>query len=86
MRRPAHRPLQYTQAISVDQGPRKYEWLIWRSGIQQTSQGDLRMVTEWANLPFIVRNPCLNSADVQTAPSDLSGGLRYVSIEPFRGG
>jgi hypothetical protein len=40
------------------------------------------MVTEWASLPFIIRNPYLKPAEVHTAPSDLSGGPRYVSIEP----
>jgi hypothetical protein len=55
------------------------------SGVQQTNQGDLKMVTEWANLPFIIRNPYLGADELNTAPSDLSGGPRYVSIEPFRG-
>jgi hypothetical protein len=82
---PAHRPLQYSQIVSVDQGSPNYSWRNWSSGVQQTNQGDLKMVTEWANLPFIIRNPYLGAKELNTAPSDLSGGPRYVSIEPFRG-
>jgi hypothetical protein len=83
---PAHRPLQYTQVTSVSQGKPTYLWLNWSRGIQQTNQGDLKMVTAWANLPFIIRNPYLGAAELHTAPSDLSGGPRYVSIEPYSGG
>jgi hypothetical protein len=82
---PAHRPLQYTQVVSVNQGTPVYNWLNWSSGVQQTNQGDLKMVSEWVNLPFIIRNPYLKPADLKIAPSDLSGGPRYVSIEPFKG-
>ena len=82
---PAHRPLQYSQIVSVDQGSPSYSWRNWSSGVQQTNQGDLKMVTEWANLPFIIRNPYLGVVELNSAPSDLSGGPRYVSVEPFRG-
>jgi hypothetical protein len=82
---PAHRPLQYSQLVSVELGKPQFSWLNWSSGVQQTNQGDLKMVTEWANLPFIIRNPYLRAVDLITAPSDLSGGPRYVSIEPFKG-
>jgi hypothetical protein len=82
---PAHRPLQYSQVVSVEQGKPNYKWLNWSSGVQQTNQGDLKMVTEWANLPFIIRNPYLRAVDLTVAPSDLAGGPRYVSIEPFKG-
>jgi hypothetical protein len=82
---PAHRPLQYSQLVSVELGKPQFSWLNWSSGVQQTNQGDLKMVTEWANLPFIIRNPYLRAVDLMTAPSDLSGGPRYVSIEPFKG-
>jgi hypothetical protein len=83
---PAHRPLQYTQVVSVSQGNKvNYQWLNWSSGVQQTNAGDLKMVTEWENLPFIIRNPYVTPAQARTAPSDLSGPARYVSIEPYKG-
>ena len=84
---PAHRPLQYTQVVSVSQGNKvNYQWLNWSSGVQQTNAGDLKMVTEWEYLPFIIRNPYVTPAQARTAPSDLSGPARYVSIEPYKGG
>ena len=62
-----------------------YKWLNWSSGVQQTNAGDLKMVTEWEKLPFIIRNPYIPPAQLRTAPSDLSGAARYVSIEPYKG-
>ena len=47
----------------------------------QTNAGDLKMVTEWWQLRFIIRNPYIPPARLQTAPSDLSEAARYVSIE-----
>jgi hypothetical protein len=82
---PAHRPLQYSQVVSVSQGKASYQWLNWSSGVQQTHAGDLKMVTEWASLPFIIRNPYIPPADLRVAPSDLSGAPRYVSTEPYEG-
>jgi hypothetical protein len=82
---PAHRPLQYNQLVSVSQGTPIFTWLNWSSGIQQTHQGDLKMVSEWVNLPFIIRNPYLTAAQLKLAPSDLDGHPRYVSIEPLKG-
>ena len=79
--------MQYTQVVSVKQGNKvNYQWLNWSSGVQQTNAGDLKMVTEWEYLPFIIRNPYVTPAQARTAPSDLSGPARYVSIEPYKGG
>ena len=82
---PAHRPLQYTQVMSVSNGKVNYKWLNWSPGVQQTNAGDLKMVTEWEKLAFIIRNPYIPPAQLRTAPSDLSGAARYVSIEPYKG-
>jgi hypothetical protein len=81
---PAHRPLQYT-AAQVAQGDVSYQWLNWSRGIPQTSRGDLKMVTGWSGLPFIIRNPYLPQSIDQAAPSDLDNSPRYVSIEPVKG-
>ena len=56
---PAHRPLQFFEVQSVSGGKASYQWINWSRGIPQTHKGDLKMVTEWSGLPFIVRNPFL---------------------------
>jgi hypothetical protein len=78
---PAHRPLQYNQVTSVSQGSASYAWVNWSRGIQQTNQGDLKMVTEWSSLQFIIRNPYLPPGADRTAPSDLDPDPRYCSVE-----
>lgn len=78
---PAHRPLQYSQVTAVNQGTASYAWLNWSRGIPQINQGDLKMVTEWSSLPFIIRNPYLPPGADLTAPSDLDSDPRYCSIE-----
>ncbi|HEX8316855.1 LodA/GoxA family CTQ-dependent oxidase [Longimicrobium sp.] len=54
---PAHRPMQNfeLQAVGPD-GKRSYRWLDWARGVTQTNAGDLKMVTEWSLLPFVLRN------------------------------
>jgi hypothetical protein len=83
---PAHRPLQYSQFLSFSQGSASYQWVNWSRGIQQTNQGDLKMVTDWVRLPFIIRNPYLPPGQDRTAPSDLDNDPRYCSIEPVNRG
>ena len=78
---PAHRPLQYSQVTSVSQGKASYAWLNWSRGIPQMNQGDLKMVTEWSSLRFIIRNPYLPPGADLTAPSDLDNDPRYCGIE-----
>jgi hypothetical protein len=78
---PAHRPLQYYQVVSVDKGNAAYSWINWSRGIPQTHQGDLKMVTAWSGLPFIIRNPYLPAGANRIAPSDLDPNPRYCSIE-----
>ncbi|MBW3569982.1 MAG: LodA/GoxA family CTQ-dependent oxidase [Gemmatimonadetes bacterium] len=55
---PAHRPMQNWEPWTVNpNGSRTYRWLDWARGVTQTNAGDLKMVTEWKRLPFVVRNP-----------------------------
>jgi hypothetical protein len=55
---PAHRPMQNFELYTVNpDGSRTYRWLDWARGVTQTNAGDLKMVTEWKRLPFVVRNP-----------------------------
>jgi hypothetical protein len=82
---PAHRPLQFSEVQSVSQGKASYQWRNWSRGIPQTHQGDLKMVTDWSSLPFIIRNPFLLPGADQKAPAD-GDDPRYVSIERVRGG
>jgi L-Lysine epsilon oxidase N-terminal/L-lysine epsilon oxidase C-terminal domain len=82
---PAHRPLQFSEVQSVSGKNASYQWKNWSRGIPQTHQGDLKMVSEWSSLPFIVRNPYLPADLKDKAPSDLDSDPRYVSVERVRG-
>jgi hypothetical protein len=77
---PAHRPLQSFEVPSLDpKAP--VVWTTWSRGIPQTPAGDLKMVSEWWRLGFIVRNP--NVPDSTTKPADQLGpppGAKYVSV------
>lgn len=53
---PAHRPLQFFELVGIDDNGLNTQWVTWSKGIPQTPQGDLKMVSEWCNLPFIIRN------------------------------
>ncbi len=74
---PAHRPLQTYEVVSLDAGRPKLSFLGWARGVPQTNAGDLKMVTEWARLGFVVRNPYL-PAEALDAPSP---DTKYISIE-----
>jgi L-Lysine epsilon oxidase N-terminal/L-lysine epsilon oxidase C-terminal domain len=50
---PAHRPMEVTTFVGP---PQMYSGGLW-SPTPQNHQGDLMMVTEWANLGFILKNP-----------------------------
>ena len=56
---PAHRPLQSFELVSVANGNAETNWTVWSRGIPQTNAGDLKMVSEWWRLGFIIRNPYL---------------------------
>ncbi|SFM00215.1 LodA/GoxA family CTQ-dependent oxidase [Nitrosomonas communis] len=75
---PAHRPLQSNELIGFSNGEPVTTWTTWSRGIQQTHAGDLKMVSEWWKLGFIIRNPYLTDSD--TTPST-GPDNRYYSIE-----
>jgi hypothetical protein len=84
---PAHRPLQYGSLLSMNmQKPdtsQVVQWTNWSRGIQQTSQGDLKMVTDWAELSFIIRNPYLTDKVTHAAASGPPPYI-YLSIEQYK--
>jgi len=77
---PAHRPLQYAEVTSVANGQPNYVWTNWTKGVPQTNAGDLKMVTEWAKLGFVIRNPFLPASVYDTAATGQD--FIYVSVEP----
>jgi hypothetical protein len=76
---PAHRPLQSFELVSVENGKATTNWTVWSSGIPQTYAGDLKMVTEWSKLGFVIRNPYV-PAEQLLQPSD-GNTAKYISIE-----
>jgi hypothetical protein len=75
---PAHRPMQVWEKTGVDgKGNPILQFLSWARGIPQTNAGDLKMVTEWSKLGFVVRNPYPNAGDLDQA----SPNSKYVSVE-----
>jgi len=78
---PAHRPLQSWQINGFkSDGSPQYIWIDWSPGVPQTNAGDLKMVTEWSRLAFIVRNPYQPSAKPPTLPPD----QKYIAVERTR--
>jgi hypothetical protein len=73
---PAHRPLQSFEIGSISNGSPNYVWTTWSRGIPQIPVGDLKMVTEWSKLGFIVRNPYQPGAK---SADDLT--YKYISVE-----
>ncbi|UGX97935.1 LodA/GoxA family CTQ-dependent oxidase [Bradyrhizobium barranii subsp. barranii] len=78
---PAHRPLQSFEIASVSNGKPNYVWTTWSRGVPQTPVGDLKMVTEWSLLGFIVRNPY----EPAVKPADSYQGPKYISVERTTG-
>jgi L-Lysine epsilon oxidase N-terminal/L-lysine epsilon oxidase C-terminal domain len=75
---PAHRPLQtYEVAGFNSDGTPIYQYLNWSRGVPQTNAGDLKMVTEWSRLGFVIRNPYVPE-DQLNAPSP---NVKYISVE-----
>jgi len=76
---PAHRPLQSFELVSVANGQAETNWTVWSRGIPQTYAGDLKMVSDWWKLGFIVRNPYADPAELLKP----GGGdaVKYISIE-----
>ena len=77
---PAHRPLQTYEVVSVSGGAPAYQYLGWSRGVPQTLAGDLKMVTEWARLGFVVRNPYLTPDQIDAPSPD----TKYISVERNR--
>jgi hypothetical protein len=74
---PAHRPLQTYEVVSLDGGQPTYRFLYWARGVPQTLAGDLKMVTEWSRLGFVVRNPYLPPDKIDAPSPD----KKYISVE-----
>jgi hypothetical protein len=74
---PAHRPMQVYEVTAVDNGKPQYDYLSWSRGVPQTNAGDLKMVTEWSKLGFVIRNPYLKEDDINSASPD----NKYISVE-----
>lgn len=75
---PAHRPMQTWELGSRGpDGTPSFRWVDWARGVPQTNAGDLKMVTEWWRLAFVLRNPFV-------APASLDGpspDYKYVAVE-----
>jgi hypothetical protein len=74
---PAHRPLQTFEVVSMSGGSPTYQFLGWSRGVPQTLAGDLKMVTEWSRLGFVVRNPYLTPDQIDAPSPD----TKYISVE-----
>jgi L-Lysine epsilon oxidase N-terminal/L-lysine epsilon oxidase C-terminal domain len=74
---PAHRPLQTNEVVGFSDGSPIYQYLNWARGIPQTNAGDLKMVTEWSKLGFVVRNPYIPEKQLDTPSPD----TKYISVE-----
>lgn len=72
---PAHRPLQTWELVTGEDGTSATQFLPWSRGIPQTNAGDLKMVSEWSKLGFVVRNASV-PAEASTSP-----GAKYISVE-----
>lgn len=54
---PSHRPMQvYRRLPLAPDQPARYQQVEWARGIPQTNQGDLKMVSAWQGLGFVVKN------------------------------
>jgi hypothetical protein len=74
---PAHRPLQVWEPYLSD-GQLAYRWVDWSRGIPQTNAGDLKMVTEWWKLAFVIENPAGNNEPSEVPPPDPPP---YIAVE-----
>lgn len=78
---PSHRPMEVYQPVPVrDPKTQKitgynYLQIEWARGIQQTHAGDLKMVTEWSKLGFLISNPYVPGANMS-----LNGTPAYVQV------
>lgn len=76
---PAHRPLQVAELVDNGAGGLTVtQPLDWSRGVPQTNAGDLKMVTAWTGLSFVVRNPLADPAIIDSPQLNVA---RYVGIE-----
>lgn len=76
---PAHRPLQVAELVDDGSGNlQTTSALNWSRGIPQTSAGDLKMVTGWTGLSFVVLNPTLPPTVLNSPQLDQP---RFVGVE-----
>jgi len=77
---PAHRPMQTWEMVAGTPQNPTYQYLSWARGIPETNAGDLKMVTEWSHLGFVIRNPYASAASLnQASPSPPPP--KYISVE-----
>jgi hypothetical protein len=77
---PAHRPVQVFEVVGMQGGSPVYKMLDWSMGVPGTNAGDLKMVTEWSKLGFLVRNFYLSKQD-QEQPTANPPAYKYISTE-----
>lgn len=78
---PAHRPMEVFAMGPIKDGkPSSYPWVVWAPGVPQTNEGDLKMVTEWWRLGFVIRNPYA-PADVRPTMVPPTQPPPYVMVE-----
>jgi hypothetical protein len=77
---PAHRPVQVFEVVGMQGGGPVYKMLDWSMGVPGTNAGDLKMVTEWSRLGFLVRNFYL-SKQAQEEPTANPPAFKYISVE-----
>ncbi len=79
---PAHRPMQVYELIDGTEADPKFQYYNWARGVPQTNAGDLKMVTEWRRLGFLLRNPYVPPEQLNQ-PSPLPPP-KYVNVERSR--
>ncbi len=77
---PAHRPMQAFEVLPGTESNPAYQIVNWAWGIPQTPTGDLKMVTEWSRLGFILRNFYMPPKDLNV-PSPAPPPPKYISVE-----
>jgi hypothetical protein len=70
---PAHHPLQTYELIGLDGENGNFSFLDWDRGIPATNEGDLKMVSAWKDLGFVVNNPFHTKYGDEIPP--------YISVE-----
>lgn len=71
---PAHHPMQVYMYLDDNPNP---SMVNWARGIPQTYLGDLKMVSEWWRLSFVVRNPRMTDEDLNKPDAE----FKYVGVE-----